>query len=127
MRFRPKDPPRTFRVGRAREVEISHCADVELDPDQQVTFTATSGSEFDVVRKDWGYYATPSLNGRLRDHGLRAVLVRGDRDGRMYLLLVERGREGAFDRYVDRHELRIVSWLDDDDAVERATSRLASG
>lgn len=124
MRLRRNDPPRAFRVGRDRSIEIRHVADVELAPDEQITFVTGSGTEFDVVRKEWGYYATPSLNGRLRDHGLRAVLVRDPQTGRAYLLLVEAGREPEFERYVAWDGLKVVCWLDDDQAVDEAVRRL---
>ena len=64
---------------------------IQLEPDEQVTFVTDSGSEYDVARKSWGYYATPSLNSRLAGFGLRGVLVRGD-DGKAYLFLVEMGK-----------------------------------
>jgi hypothetical protein len=124
MRVEYRDPPRKFRVGRTREIEISHCADVELASDQQITFTSARGSEYDVVRKDWGYYATPSLNGRLPDHGLRPVLVRDPGSGRAYLLLVEDGHEPAFERYVDDDGLELLCWLDTDERVATAAERL---
>ena len=72
MDLRPNDPPRRFSAG---EVTISHVADLDLEPDEQVTFVSGTGTEYDVARKDWGYYATPSLNGRLAEHGLRAALA----------------------------------------------------
>ena len=124
MKLRPNDPPRTFRVGRDQSIELSHAADIALEPDEQVTFTTESGTEFDVVRKDWGYYATPSLNTRLADHGLRAVLVRGRRLKRMYLLLVEPGHEDAFQRYIEWDCLDVVCWLDSDEAVEAMVERM---
>ena len=126
MRISSYEPARTFRVGHDRSIEIRHSADVELEQDEQVTFVTPSGTEFDVVRKQWGYYATPSLNSRLSDHDLRAVLVRGSRTGRMYVLLVERGHEEAFQEYIDWDGLRIVCWLDSDDAVDEAARRLAT-
>ena len=108
MNVRPLDPPRRFRVG---EIEISHVADVELDDDEQVTFTTAGGTEFDVVRKAWGYYATPSLNRRLPEHGLRPALCRGP-DGRTTILLCERGHEGAFAAYLGEQRMRVLGWLD---------------
>lgn len=125
MKIDRNEPPRAFRVGRDEHIEIRHAADVELDPDEQITFVTRSGTEFDVVRKDWGYYATPSLNGRLSEHDLRAVLVRNSDTGRLYVLLVERGHEAAFQAYVDDDGLTVVCWLDDDEAVESAVRRLA--
>lgn len=108
MNVRPLDPPRRFRVG---EIEISHVADVELDADEQVTFTSPGGTEFDVVRKAWGYYATPSLNRRLPEHGLRPALCRGA-DGRTTILLCERHQEAAFDAYLREQSMEILGWLD---------------
>ncbi len=79
MRVERRDPPREFQVG---PVTISHCADVELEPDEQITLVSGSGTEYDIVRKSWGYYATPSTNRRLAEHGLRAALT-ANADGRI--------------------------------------------
>ena len=54
----------------------SDCGRIALAPDEQVTFTTEAGGEYDVTRKSWGFYATPSINGRLKTFGLRAALVR---------------------------------------------------
>ena len=123
MQVRAMDPPRRFAVGH-RGVVISHVAKITLESEEQVSLMSDSGAEWDVVRKDWGYYATPSLNGRLREHRLRAVLVRSAAQ-RLYLLLVERGEEAAFEVYRDDESLEIVHWLDDDEACERAAGLLA--
>ena len=42
MRVERRDPPREFQVG---PVTISHCADVELEPDEQITLVSGSGTE----------------------------------------------------------------------------------
>ena len=73
MRFRPQDPPREFEVGYGETIVMRDCGRVELDADEQVTFTTESGAEYDVARKSWGFYATPSLNGRLTGFGLRTL------------------------------------------------------
>lgn len=116
-------PPRRYRVGKHNQVEIADCARIDLAADEQVTFRTAAGAEYDVTRKDWGFYATPSLNGRLSDFGLRGVLVRNTQ-GRMFVLLVERTHETSFQRYVEEEQLRIVAWLDGDVVdVEAALSR----
>lgn len=116
------DPPRVFTVGEP-PLELRHCANVELDPDEQVTLTSASGTEFDVVRKSWGYYGTPSLNRRLPDHGLRPALALSR--GAMYVMLVESGHEGEFASYLDGQGMELVCWLDSDDAVADAAARLS--
>ena len=90
-----------------------------------MTFHTEGGGEYDLVRKSWGFYATPSLNGRLRRFGLRAVLTRSQ-DGNYYVLLVESGREVEFHQYLAAYGHAVVHWMDSDEelgALERATRR----
>jgi hypothetical protein len=119
MDVRTIAPPRVFAVG---ELRIAHTADVALAPDEQVTFVTGSGTELDVVRKAWGYYATSS-NRRLRDHGLRMALCAND-DGRVAVLLVEAGADEAFAEYLAEQPMRVVAWLDSDEAAADAVRRL---
>ncbi|MGE3343060.1 MAG: hypothetical protein AB7L71_06455 [Vicinamibacterales bacterium] len=116
MKVEAVDPPRRFAVG-AGAIPIHHSANVSLDADEQVTFVAESGSQYDVVRKSWGYYATPSLNARLPEHGLHPVLVRNTVTGRAFILLVERGAEISFDDYCASESLEVIARLDTDGAI----------
>jgi hypothetical protein len=116
------DQPRRFSVGREGAVEISHCANVALAPDEQVTFTTAAGGELDVVRKSWGFYATPSLNRRLPEHGLHAFLVHGE--SAAFVLLAEDGHEAEFEAYLAAEGLRVVARLDSDAALERLLAAL---
>lgn len=121
MEIDRKTPPRRFTVGREGAITIADCAAIALAPDEQVTFTTPSGGEYDVARKDWGFYATPSLNGRLPAHGLRPALC-VNVAGQLYLLLREDGHEGAFEAYLEAEGIRVLVWLDD----PRAATRLAA-
>lgn len=123
MRVERRTPPRQFQVG---PVTVRHCADVELEPDEQITLVSGSGTEYDIVRKSWGYYATPSTNRRLAEHGLRAALT-ANVDGRIALLLVERGHESDFEDYLSAQRMRVVAWLDDDEAAAAAIDALERG
>ncbi|MDQ3336706.1 MAG: class I SAM-dependent methyltransferase [Myxococcota bacterium] len=112
MKLDPKN--RTFTIGRGNPITMTDCAHIELAPDEQVTFTTPSGGEYDVARKSWGFYATPSLNARLLDHKLRGVLVRGPA-AKYYVLLVERGREEELARYLAAEQCVVARWLDNDE------------
>lgn len=112
MKLTKIEPPREFEVGfPEHRVRLKDCARIDLEADEQITFTTPAGGEYDVVRKDWGFYATPSMNGRLARFGLRAVLVK-NRNGQKFLLLVEKGREAGFEEYRVHERLDIVGWLD---------------
>lgn len=124
MKLRVNDPPRKFEIGRGEKITISDCAHIELAPNEQVTFTTPDGHQYDVARKPWGFYATPSLNGRLLDFNLRAVIARSP-IGKYFVFLVERGREAAFEQYLASEENVIVRWLDNEAdlrAIETASS-----
>lgn len=124
MKFEPRIPPRRFTVGNARRFDMSDCGNVFLEPDEQVTFVTPAGAEFDVAAKDWGFYATPSLNGRLEHFDLRGVLIQNRDTGRYFILLVARGKEALFDAYCEEENLRIVSWLDSTEALDALSASL---
>ncbi|MCU1282802.1 MAG: hypothetical protein JWM53_6348 [bacterium] len=114
MKWSPIDPPRLFQTGRGEPIQIKDCGRMALAPNEQITFVTESGAEYDVARKSWGYYATPSLNGRLLNFGLRAALSRSH-VGKYYLFLVERGHEAELDKYLALEQNTLVRWLDNDD------------
>lgn len=119
MKFTPIDPPRRFEVsGAGLKLTLSDCGRVALEPNEQVTFTTEAGAEYDVARKDWGFYATPSINARLKSFGLRSALVLSVY-GRLFLVLVEKGKEDAFLAYVESDRQKLLCWLDDDAEVAR--------
>lgn len=128
MRFEEKQPARPFVVGNTIKFEMQDCGSLHLQPDEQVTFVTERGHEFDVARKAWGFYATPSLNGRLRSFGLRAVLIRNQITDRYFVLLVQEGEEPAFESYLVQESCEVVSWLDSAEALSglRAALKQAS-
>jgi hypothetical protein len=111
MNWEPCEPPRLFYAGRNDEaiLDVGH---MRLADDEQVTFVRASGAEYDVVAKEWGYYATPSLNARLPEFGLRSALVKSLATARRYILLVENGFEDSFNAYLQAENLVVETWLD---------------
>ncbi|MDX2252296.1 MAG: hypothetical protein NW202_08420 [Nitrospira sp.] len=126
MKFLPKDPPRRFPVGNRVKFDMKDCGTVALDADEQVTLVTESGAEYDVARKDWGFYATPSLNGRLEQFGLRGVLIKNRGTGRYFVLLVERDCEPSFDAYCEQENLAVITWLDNTGVLDTLAEKLKS-
>ena len=118
MKIYPKNPARNFQIGKPKnEIVMKDCGSIVLEHDEQVTFTDPSGLEYDVARKDWGFYATPSLNGRLKSFGLNGVLIKNKDSGRFFVLLVEEGKEDLFKNYCKKENLVVVSWLNSDSSL----------
>lgn len=127
MRLDLLESPRIFRVGPKKRIQIRDYGRIYLRPDEQVTFATDSGTEYDIVKKVWGYYATPSMNERLLSKGLSAVLVKSHED-RVYVFLVERGQEAAFQRYIADEGHLIILWLDGQrDSLSRLNELLSGG
>jgi hypothetical protein len=116
MKINLKHPGRCYIVGKNDQVIITDCGTIELVPDEQVTFVSHEGAEYDLVAKDFGYYATPSTNGRLASFGLKTVLVKNS-IGRVFVLLVHTTKLAEFLKYVDIEGLEILGWLDDEEFI----------
>ena len=118
MKFDPIDPPRVFLVGNAEKFPMHDCGRLRLAPDEQVTLTTESGAEYDVARKDWGFYATPSINGRLSSFGFKTALVKNP-SGRFFVLLVEQDKMAEFNAYMVSEMLIHIAWLDNEADLEK--------
>lgn len=114
MKFRPTDPVRTYEVqGAGLSLTLMDCGRIDLQPNEQVSFTTANGREYDVTRKDWGFYATPSTNGRLKSFGFRTALVLSEA-GKLFVMLVEAEQMATFHQYLEDDHQELLCWLDDD-------------
>ena len=105
-------------------VPIKDQGRILLEADEMVTFVTCSGAEFDFTQKTWGFYATPSLNGRLAEFGLRTALILNRKTGKYYVLIVERGRESLFEDYLAQQDAEVLHWLDSTEALEALRSKI---
>lgn len=122
MKIAVKNPPRSFPVKGAGIEDVLHdCAHIQLEANEQVTFVTPGGAEYDVARKFWGYYATPSTNGRLKSFNFRTALVRAS-TGRFFVMLVEADKIEGFLEYLTTDKQALVCWLDDEKDLARLTA-----
>ena len=70
---------------------------------------------FDIVRKNWGFYALPSINKRLKKFKLNAVIVESKNFKTFFILLVAKDKKkiSAFKDYCKKENLKIIIWLND--------------
>ncbi len=100
-------------------------AQIDLEPNEQVTFISKGGVEYDVVKREWGFYATPSMNARLLRFNLRSVLVKTIGD-KFFVALVEKGKEELFESSLEKEKSKIVTWLDTDEVLFHLEKKLNS-
>ena len=132
MKFEVIDPPREYTCGFGPTVTMRDCGRVHLEADEQVTFQTEAGGEYDLARKSWGFYATPSINGRLQRFGLQTALVQ-NRVGQFFVMLVEQGHEADFEKYVGEEGLHVCGWLNEEtlpriaEAIEPGSIKAGGG
>lgn len=119
MKIIKKNKPRKFIVGNKKKIIIKDCAKIFLNKNEQITFIGKNKLEYDVARKDWGFYATPSLNGRLKKFGLKSALVRSKISNMFYILLVEKNKKKEFNKYIKDENCEIITWLDSDKMLSK--------
>ena len=114
MKIYHKTPPRKFSGDKAGSIIISDCGDIHLEPNEQITFVTDEGARSDFTRKDWGFYATASVNARVRDEGFKTALVCNN-VGRIFIMLVEMSQKHLFDKYCQDENQEILAWFDEYD------------
>jgi len=107
MKIIKTKPVRVFEVGHKKKNKIFATADIYLDHDEQVTFFSDS-KEFDICKKDWGFYATPSLNGRLKKFGWKSYLCKSKLTNRYYVHLVDPSMNSTYKKYLANEEMIII-------------------
>ncbi len=109
MRIIKKKPPRKFKP--SKNITIKDCAKIYLNPNEQVTFLTKKKQEFDVCKKEWGFYATPSVNGRLKFYNFKTSIIQNIKTKKIYIFILEKGKEKKFYRYLKEENCKVIKWL----------------
>ena len=112
MKVEIKEPPRIYIVGQDKSIAISDCGKIYLENDEQITFVTSSGKEHDFAAKSWGFYATPSVNGRLVNQGFKTALVKNVKN-QFYIMVVDPEQMQEFEAYLIAENNYVVEWLDE--------------
>lgn len=113
MKLNLRPTPRTFTVN---EITIKDHGEIELESDEMVTFVTTTGKHYDFTAKEWGYYATPSINGRLKQQGFKTALVENSQ-GRIYVMIIEENKIQLFSEYCNKEKQTVLQWLNEHQAM----------
>ncbi len=111
MKFKKNKVPRPFVVGIKKKLIIKEMGTVYLTPNEQLTFITGSKKKYDFTRKNWGFYATPSINSRLKKEGFKTALTKNPIN-RIFVMIIEKENMLKFKKYCKDHKLKILFWLD---------------
>lgn len=111
IRMKIKKLKRRFKVGIKKDIEIKHIANIYLNSNEQVTFFSKKKREYDFVKKDWGYYATSSINSRLKKFNFLTCLIKNKLIKKLFIVVVYKEKLNLFRKYLKKEKLKVVSWL----------------
>jgi len=110
MKLELKEQARIFSI---KGHEINDFGKILLNSNDMVSFKTKSKKEYDLVAKEWGFYATPSINSRLTNEGFKTALVSNE-NNQVYVMVVEEDKIKEFKIYLkDNQNNRLICWLDE--------------
>jgi hypothetical protein len=102
---------RKFIVGMKNDIKIKHLLNIYLKPNEQITFVSKKNREYDFVKKDWGYYATQSINARLKKFKFLTCLVENRITKKKFILVVYKEKIILFKKYLKKESMKVIKWL----------------
>ena len=81
---------------------------IKLNKNEQITFFLNK-SNYDVAKKDWGYYVSPSLQSRCYKAGLKAVIIYNQKNFKF--AFVQKKKINFFFNYLERKNYKVLSWI----------------
>ena len=102
---------RKFLVGKKKNIMLKDVGSIFLNSNENVTFKTLKKKEYDICKKNWGFYVTPSLNKRLIKFGYRAALVKSKDFNTYAILIVEKEKKNLFFKYLKGQNMFLICWL----------------
>ncbi|OUU50702.1 MAG: hypothetical protein CBC25_07635 [Pelagibacteraceae bacterium TMED65] len=107
MKIKIFKKPRLFQVN---QITIKDFGKIKLKKNEMVSFVTKSKKEYDFTAKDWGFYVTQSINGRLKKEGFKIVIVK-NKLGKFYVMAVEKEKIKIFKKFCLKENKKIIKWL----------------
>ena len=102
---------RKFKPFANSKIVIKDCGKIFLNNDELVTFSDKNKKKFnyDITKKNWGYYATPSINKRLKNNNFESFIVL-NKFKDFFIMIVYKNKKKIFLDYLKKNRLKIIQW-----------------
>ena len=99
---------RIFKVG--NNIKLNNVADIYLKSNELITLKDKK-KEFDITKKSWGYYATPSIDKRLNKNGYLTAIIKNKNTKNIFVVLVDKNKKKLFLKYIKKENIKVLKWL----------------
>ncbi len=100
---------RKFTVGKNNDIKITHKADIVLKDNEMVSFFTKNKKQYDITKKDWGFYLSQSIHHRVLNEGFKIAIVK-NKIQRKYLMAVDIKKINNFKKYCEKEKL-LLRWF----------------
>ena len=102
---------RKFRPSKKSGVIITEKAKIYLKHNEQITLIDNNKNQYDIVKKSWGYYSTPSINKRLKNNNHIVCIVKNIENKTFFLFSVNIKKKIEFNKYLNKNKIKVIKWL----------------
>lgn len=104
---------RKFRVGKSKDITLVDKGSIFLNNNDNISIHFNKKINFDVAKKNWGFYPLPSINKRLKKFKLNTVLVESKNFDTYFIMVVidNKSRIKHFKNYCKKENIKIIAWL----------------
>ena len=110
MKIFKKKKPRIFLVSEKNQIFLKDVGKVFLNDNEHLTFFTKNKKNYDICKKNWGFYATPSVNNRLKKEGFNTALAK--QNNKYFIMIVDNKKKKLFNNYCKKENYKVVEWLD---------------
>ncbi len=102
---------RKFIVGKRKNIILTDVGSIFLNDNENITLKNQKKMEYDICKKNWGYYGTPSLNKRLDKFGFIAAIAKNKALKTFAVMIVEKRKKKLFLKYLKKEDMILICWL----------------
>ncbi len=104
---------RKFKVGKSKDITLVDKGSIFLNNNDNISIHFNKKINFDVAKKNWGFYPLPSINKRLKKFKLNTVLVESKNFNTYFIMVVidNKSRIKDFKNYCKKENIKIIAWL----------------
>ena len=102
---------RKFKPSPHSKIILKDCGKIFLNNDELVSFCSknNNNSNYEITKKNWGFYATPSINKRLKNNNFETfIVVNKFKD--FFIMIVYKNKKKLFLDNLKKNQLKKVPW-----------------
>ena len=92
-------------MGKKENIKIYEKAKIELNQNEQISFIDKNGCDiYEICKKTWGFYLSPSINKRLKNYNHKIYLTK-DKFNKVFIMAVSLNQIKKFKFYCKSENL----------------------